>query len=217
MFESKYIIEGKIFIHHRRDALLTVFHRYELPAIYFECFMNAQNFNGHFVEVHAEPSDWVRAIYIEKHGKNKIIAFYNLTQQVIHLHPREMIFGHWSMLHRVLPIFIQIFATSLILLFLLFSFVRPPAEPIQFLHILYDAVKFSLSGIGLFVIGFVLPFVFPCFLFRRSQTLDLLHLLNLSNEQILAMEKRAPQSRIYTLQHLQPQKMTTISNIKTYK
>lgn len=50
MFEVKQVIEGKIFIHHRRDEMLTVFHRHEVPAQYFEYFINAQNFTGHFVE-----------------------------------------------------------------------------------------------------------------------------------------------------------------------
>jgi len=57
MFEVKQVIEGKIFIHHRRDEMLTVFHRHEVPAQYFECFINAQNFTGHFVEIHAQPAD----------------------------------------------------------------------------------------------------------------------------------------------------------------
>lgn len=62
MFEPKQIIEGKIFIHHRRDEMLAIFNQYELPGCYFECFINAQNFIGHFVEVVAEPADHVRVI-----------------------------------------------------------------------------------------------------------------------------------------------------------
>jgi hypothetical protein len=89
MFEPKQIIEGKIFIHYRRDEMLAIFSQYELPGCYFECLINAQNFTGHFVEVVAEPADHVRVIYIQKHGKNKIIALYNQTQQVIHLHPNK--------------------------------------------------------------------------------------------------------------------------------
>ena len=56
MFESKQLIEGKIFIHQRRDEPLP-YSRYSFPACYFECFINAQNFAGHFIEVHAEPAD----------------------------------------------------------------------------------------------------------------------------------------------------------------
>jgi len=56
MFESKQLIEGKIFIHQRRDEPLQ-YSRYSFPACYFECFINAQNFAGHFIEVHTEPAD----------------------------------------------------------------------------------------------------------------------------------------------------------------
>ena len=37
MFEVKQMIEGKIFIHHRRDEMLTLFHRHEVLGQYFKC------------------------------------------------------------------------------------------------------------------------------------------------------------------------------------
>src|SRR5690606_12689802 len=112
MFEVKQVIEGKIFIHHRCDEMLTVFHRYELPAQYFECFINAQNFTGHFVEIHAQPADEVRVVYIQKNDQNKIIAMLNHTQQVLHLYPQAVIFSRWSWMHRVIPNLIKIIIIS---------------------------------------------------------------------------------------------------------
>ena len=116
MFESKQLIEGKIFIHQRRDEPLP-YSRYSFPACYFECFINAQNFAGHFIEVHAEPADLVRAIYFENNGKNQIIAMLNQTQQIVHLHPQNLIFGYWSFKHRVLPNALQLFGFLFALLF----------------------------------------------------------------------------------------------------
>ena len=81
MFELKKVIEGKIFIHQRRDESLQYSHS-SLPACYFECFIHAQNFTDHFIEVHAEPADLVRVIYIKKKDVNKIIAMLNQTQQI---------------------------------------------------------------------------------------------------------------------------------------
>ncbi|WP_165541276.1 hypothetical protein [Acinetobacter sp. ANC 4862] len=93
MFEPKQVIEGKIFIHQRRDELLHVASKRYLPGCYFECFIGAKNFTGHFVEVHCQPADEVHVIYMQKNSKNKIIALFNQTQQVIHLHPMNLIFS----------------------------------------------------------------------------------------------------------------------------
>lgn len=120
MFEVKQVIEGKIFIHHRRDEMLTVFHRHEVPAQYFECFINAQNFTGHFVEIHAQPADQVRVVYIKKNSTHQIIAMLNQSQYVLHLHPLTLILGKWSFRHRVLPNTLKIFAGLFALLFILF-------------------------------------------------------------------------------------------------
>lgn len=129
MFAAKQVIEGKIFIHHRRDKMLTVFHRHEVPAQYFECFINAQNFTGHFVEIHAQPADQVRVVYIKKNSTHQIIAMLNQSQYVLHLHPLTLILGKWSFRHRVLPNTLKIFAGLFALLFILFQL--PPFQQIS--------------------------------------------------------------------------------------
>jgi len=129
MFESQQVIEGEIFIHYRRQEMLSIFNRHELPAVYFECFIETQNFYGHFVDVHAVSSDWVRAIYIQKKGQNKIIALFNHTQNVVHLHPNHMIFSRWSIIHKGIPNMIYVFGLSVVLLLLFFSFERTDRCP----------------------------------------------------------------------------------------
>jgi len=193
MFEVKQVIEGKIFIHHRRDEMLTVFHRHEVPAQYFECFINAQNFTGHFVEVHVQPADQVRVIYIQKNGQNKIIAMLNHTQQVLHLHPSAIIFSRWSWMHRVIPNLIKIIALSLILLTGFFFLVTASFE-----RAAQDATLFSFRGLLLASILVGLP-MFAFYSYRRAQTRKLLHLFALSPEHLLDMEKLNPPSRIYPL------------------
>ena len=201
MFEPKQIIEGKIFIHHRRDEPL-LYSRISLPACYFECFINAQNFSGHFIEVHAKPADQVRIIYIQKNDQNKIIAMLNQTQQIVHLHPQHLIFGFWSLKHRVLSNMLQLLGFVFALLFIFFSLAAFSVGHFQLSNVILDALMLCLIGLGLFTIGFVLPFAIPYLCWQRYQTMKLLRLLDLSPEQILKMEKLNPQSRIY---HLDPQ------------
>jgi hypothetical protein len=198
MFESKQLIEGKIFIHQRRDEPLP-YSRYSFPACYFECFINAQNFAGHFIEVHAEPADLVQAIYFENNGKNQIIAMLNQTQQVVHLHPQNLIFGYWSFKHRVLPNALQLFGFLFALLFLFFSLAAFSVGHFQLGKVVQDALMLCLMGLGLFTIGFILPFAVPYLCWQRYKTMKLLHWLDLSQHQILEMEKLNPKNRIYHL------------------
>lgn len=194
MFEVKQVIEGKIFIHHQRDEMLTVFHRYELPRQYFECFINAQNFTGHFVNVHCQPADEVRVVYIQKNGQNKIIAMWNHTQQVLHLYPSTIIFSRWSWMHRVIPNLIKTIAISLILLTGFFFLVSASFE-----RAVRDATLFSFWGLLLASILVGLPMLI-FYRHRQAQTQELLHLLfPLSSAHLLDMEKLNPPSRIYPL------------------
>jgi len=193
MFEVKQVIEGKIFIHHRCDEMLTVFHRYELPAQYFECFINAQNFTGHFVEIHAQPADEVRVVYIQKNDQNKIIAMLNHTQQVLHLYPQAVIFSRWSWMHRVIPNLIKIIIVSLILLTGLFFLVSASFE-----RSVQDATLFSFGGLLFALILIGLPMLI-FYRHRQAQTQELLHLFPLSSAHLLDMEKLNPPSRIYPL------------------
>lgn len=207
MFESQQVIEGEIFIHYRRQEMLSIFNRHELPAVYFECFIETQNFYGHFVDVHAVSSDWVRAIYIQKKGQNKIIALFNHTQNVVHLHPNHMIFSRWSIIHKGIPNMIYVFGLSVVLLLLFFSIVAVSNHQFEFLNVLTDALQFAGFGLMLFLFGFILPVVTPFYLFKRAQTLTLLRQLELNQQQILWMEQLNPQHRIYPLnQMLAPSK-----------
>lgn len=199
MFEPKQIIEGEIFVHHQRDEMLMIHSRYELPALYFECFIHGQNFHGHFVDVIAEPADHVRIIYIHKHGKNKIIALYNQTLQVVHLHPKHIIFSRWSLLHKGLTNLIYVFCLSVILRFVFFTPVAVSNHQFHFFTVLLDALQFAGFGLLLWIFGFICPFVVPFFAFKSIQSLKLLHQLELNDKQILYMEKLNPQNRIYDL------------------
>ncbi|ATO20111.1 hypothetical protein BS636_10795 [Acinetobacter sp. LoGeW2-3] len=201
MFEPKQLIEGKIFIHQRQNEPL-LYSRFSFPACYFECFIHAQNFSGHFIEVHAEPADQVRIIYIQKNGQNKIIAMFNQTQNIVHLHPQNLIFGFWSLKHRVLPNALQLFGFVFALLTFFFSLAAFSVGHFQLGKVMLDALMLCLMGLGLFTVGFIIPFVAPYLYWQRYHTMKLLRLLDLSPEQILKMEKLNPQSRIY---HLNPQ------------
>lgn len=200
MSEPKQVIEGKIFIHQRRDEPLQ-YSRSSLPACYFECFIHAQNFTGHFLEVHAEPADSVRIIYIEKNGVNKIIAMLNQTQQIVHLHPQNVIFGYWSLKHRVLSNALQLFGFVFALLTFFFSLAAFSVDHFHLGKVMLDALMLCLMGLGLFTIGFALPFALLYLCWQHYQTMKLLRSLDLNPEQILEMEKQNPQNRIY---HLNP-------------
>lgn len=189
MCAVKLVSEGKIFIHHQRDEMLTVFHRYELPGQYFECFINAQNFTGHFVEIHAQPADQVRVVYIEKNGTHQIIAMLNQSQHVMHLHPLTLIWGKWSFIHRVLPNALKIFAGLFALLFILFSATAFSADQFQLITILRDCIQFTVFGLLLFLLCFVLPFVLPYAYVLHVRTLRLLKMLNINAEQFAQIEK----------------------------
>lgn len=145
MFEVKQVIEGKIFIHHRRDEMLTVFHRHEVPAQYFECFINAQNFTEHFVEIHAQPADQVRVVYIKKNSIHQIIALLNQSQYVLHLHPLTLILGKWSFRHRVLPNTLK-FCWFICAPFYSFSATAFSADQFQLTTILRDCIQFTVLG-----------------------------------------------------------------------
>lgn len=198
MFEPKQMLEGKIFIHQRWDKPLQ-YSRNSFPACYFECFINAKNFSGHFIEVHAEPADQVRVIYIQKNGQNKIIAMFNQTRQIVHLHPQNLIFSVWSLKYRILPNALKLFGFLFALLTLFFFLAAFSVGHVQLGNVILDAFMLCLMGLGLFTVGFVLPFAVPYLYWQRNQTMKLLGWLDLSSEQILEMEKLNPQSRIYDL------------------
>ncbi|QXX86768.1 hypothetical protein J7649_01460 [Acinetobacter lwoffii] len=199
MFAAKLVIEGKIFIHHQRDEMLTVFHRYELPGQYFECFINAQNFTGHFVEVHVQPADQVRVVYIQKNGQNKIIAMLIQSQHVLHLHPLTLVLGKWSFIHRILPNALKIFASLFALLIILFSATAFSADQFQLVAVLRDSIQFTIFGLLLFLLCLVLPFVLPYAYFLHVRTLRLLKMLNINAEHVAQIEKLKSQSGIYLL------------------
>ena len=199
MFEVKQVIEGKIFIHHRRDEMLTVFHQHEVPAQYFECFINAQNFTGHFVEVHVQPADQVRVVYIEKNGTHQIIAMLNQSQHVLHLHPLTLVLGKWSFIHRILPNALKIFASLFALLIILFSATAFSADQFQLVAVLRDSIQFTIFGLLLFLLCLVLPFVLPYAYFLHVRTLRLLKMLNINAEHVAQIEKLKSQSGIYLL------------------
>ena len=199
MFQPKQVIEGKIFIHQRRDELLHVASKRYLPGCYFECFIGAKNFTGHFVEVHCQPADEVRVIYMQKNSKNKIIALFNQTQQVIHLHPMNLIFSTWSLQHRLLPNILKLLSLLFILIFGLFALAAFSVDQFLLNKVISDTLIFTLIGFVLFTVGFVLPIGLPYMHIRLYRTLKLLKMLDLTMDQILRMEKMNPQNGIYHL------------------
>ncbi|WP_407307018.1 hypothetical protein [Acinetobacter sp.] len=189
MFEPKHMIEGKIFIHQRRDELLHIVHTLYRPGCCFECFMGSQNFVGHFIELHCEPADLVRVIYIKQHNKNKIIAMLNQTQQILHLHPLNIVFSRWSYIHYVLPNLLQVFGFCFGLLFAFFTLAAVSLEQFQLSTVFIDTVQFCGAGLLLFTLFFVLPIALPYLYFQRNQTLKILSLLDLDTRRILKIEK----------------------------
>ena len=123
----------------------------------------------------------------------------NQTQQIVHLHPQNLIFGYWSFKHRVLPNALQLFGFLFALLFLFFSLAAFSVGHFQLGKVLQDALMLCLMGLGLFTIGFILPFAVPYLCWQRYKTMKILRWLDLSQHQILEMEKLNPQNRIYHL------------------
>ena len=200
MFEPKQLIEGKIFIHQSRDELLHVFHTSYMPGCYFESLIGTQNFVGHFVEVHCQPADLIRVIYIQKNGQNRIIAMLNQTQQIVHLHPLNLIFSKWSYLHHVIPNSLKIFVFLFVLLFVFFSITSYAEDQSHLITTILDTFMFSIYGMLLLLVGCIIPIRLPYCYLRRYKTIKLLKMLELDADQILQMEIMNPQSRIYHLQ-----------------
>lgn len=125
----------------------------------------------------------------------------NQTQQIVHLHPQNVLFGYWSLKQRILPNALQLFGFVFALLMFFFSLAAFSVGHFQLGKVMLDALVLCLIGLGLFTIGFVLPFALPYLCWQRYQTMKLLRLLDLSPEQILKMETQNPQNRIY---HLNP-------------
>ena len=44
-----HVLEGKIFVHHRRNEILKIIRGGYEYGCYFECFIGAKNFIGHFM------------------------------------------------------------------------------------------------------------------------------------------------------------------------
>lgn len=152
-------------------------------------------------QVHAEPADLVRAIYFENNGKNQIIAMLNQTQQIVHLHPQNLIFGYWSFKHRVLPNALQLFGFVFALIFLFFSLAAFSVGHFQLGKMLQDALMLCLMGLGLFTIGFILPFAVPYLCWQRYKTMKTPTLAGFKPASNFRNGKMNPQNRIY---HLNP-------------
>ncbi|MCL6249076.1 hypothetical protein M5F00_14550 [Acinetobacter sp. ANC 4945] len=95
---AKYhFIQGKIYIHSRQPSKLSWGLQKPIESVYFQCFIQSQLFSGNFCAVHCQPADQIRAIYIEKNQQKTIVGLCNCTQQILHLHPRRLMFSHISM------------------------------------------------------------------------------------------------------------------------
>ena len=92
-----YCIQGKIYIHSRQPSELSWGLQKTIESTYFQCFIQSQLFSGNFCAVHYQPADQIHAIYIEKNQQKTIVGLYNYTQQILHLHPRRLMFSHISM------------------------------------------------------------------------------------------------------------------------
>lgn len=146
-----YFIQGKIFIHFRRASTLSWGLQKPADSIYFECLIQNQKFNGNFCGLHCHPVDQIRALYTEDDQQKTIIALYNCTQQILHLHLKRRLYPQisWPML------WINILQLSGFLMFFLFgvfSFSAWLNASFQFFTIMSDTLYFTAILVSIILI-----------------------------------------------------------------
>ncbi|WP_180128752.1 MULTISPECIES: hypothetical protein [unclassified Acinetobacter] len=144
-------IQGKIYIHSRQPSELSWGLQKPIESVYFQCFIQNQLFSGNFCAVHYQPADLIRAIYIEKNQQQKIVGLYNCTQQILHLHPRRLMFSHIS-IPRFFRNFLQLTGFLLIFLLCIFSIGAWLNSSFHLLSVATDALYFTAILIGLILI-----------------------------------------------------------------
>ncbi|WP_252151563.1 hypothetical protein [Acinetobacter terrestris] len=87
------------------------------------------------------------------------------------MHPQNLIFGYWSFKHRVLPNALQLFGFLFALLFLFFFLAAFSVGHFQLGKVVQDAWMLCLMGLGLFTLGFILPFAVPYLCWQRYKTM----------------------------------------------
>ncbi len=117
----------------------------------FECFIQSQLFSANFCAVHCQSTDQIRAIYIEKNQQKMIVGLYNCTQQILHLHPRRLMFSHISM-PRLFSNFLQLIGFLLVFLLCIFSLSSWLNSSFHLLSVAADALYFTAILIGLILI-----------------------------------------------------------------
>ncbi|MEN8992633.1 hypothetical protein [Acinetobacter cumulans] len=122
-----------------------------IESTYFQCFIQRQLFSGNFCAVHCQPADQIRAIYIEKNQQQKIVGLYNCTQQILHLHPRRLMFSHIS-IPRLFSNFLQLTDFLLIFLLCIFSIGAWLNSSFHLLSVAADALYFTAILISLILI-----------------------------------------------------------------
>ena len=149
---AKYhFIQGKIYIHSIQPSKLSWGLHRPIESVYFQCFIQSQLFSGNFCAVHCQPADQIRAIYIEKNQQQKIVGLYNCTQQILHLHPRRLMFSHIS-IPRLFSNFLQLSGFLLIFLLCIFSIGAWLNSSFHLLSVAGDALYFTAIVISLILI-----------------------------------------------------------------
>ncbi len=74
MFEVKQVIEGKIFIHHRRDEMLSVFHQHEVPRDIQNVLSMLKILPDILSKTMLNQQIRVWVVYIKKNSTHQIIA-----------------------------------------------------------------------------------------------------------------------------------------------
>ncbi|WP_180023944.1 hypothetical protein [Acinetobacter sp. YH1901134] len=144
-------IQGKIYIHSRQPSELSWRLQKPIESINFQYFIQSQLFSGNFCAVHCQPADQIRAIYIEKNQQQKIVGLYNCTQQILHLHPRRLMFPHISM-PRLFSNVLQLSGFLLIFLLCIFSLSSWLNSSFHLLSVAADALYFTAILVGLILI-----------------------------------------------------------------
>ena len=146
-----YCIQGKIYIHSRQPSELSWGLQKTIESTYFQCFIQSQLFSGNFCAVHCHSADQIRAIYIEKNQQKTILGLYNCTQQILHLHPRRLMFPHISM-SRLFSNFLQLTGFLLIFLLCIFSFGAWLNSSFHLLSVATNVLHFTAVLVGLILI-----------------------------------------------------------------
>ncbi|WP_374666924.1 hypothetical protein [Acinetobacter sp.] len=144
-------IQGKIFIHSRRSSSLSWGLQKPADSIYFECFIQNQKFNGNFCGLHCHPADQIRALYTEDDQQKTIIALYNCTQQILHLHPKRRLYPQisWSMLWINI---LQLSGFLMLFLFGVFRFSAWQNASFHFSNVITDTIYFSTILVSIILI-----------------------------------------------------------------